>query len=68
VTDGEGRARVSELVPGRFRLGAFAEGLSTEKGEEALAQIGTETEVVLRLDAMATVRGPVRRSRYCAID
>lgn len=59
VTDAEGRARVGDLLPGRYRAGAFADGLATEKGEEALAQIGIETEVVLRLDAMATLKGKV---------
>jgi protocatechuate 3,4-dioxygenase beta subunit len=61
VTDNDGQARISGLVPGRYHVVGFADGglVSGRAPPEALAQVGVATEVVLKLEASARIRGTV---------
>jgi protocatechuate 3,4-dioxygenase beta subunit len=59
VSDAEGKVRIDGLVPGRYRVSGHADGLATERAEEALAEVGTATEVTLRLDATSRITGKV---------
>ncbi|NVB80962.1 MAG: sigma-70 family RNA polymerase sigma factor [Kofleriaceae bacterium] len=59
ITDVEGRVRIDGLVPGRYRIGGFADGLQTFSPIEALVEVGVGTEAVLRLDPSARITGKV---------
>jgi protocatechuate 3,4-dioxygenase beta subunit len=59
LTDADGRARLDGLLPGRYRVFGFADGLQSETPTDALAAVGVGTEVVVRLAATATIRGVV---------
>ncbi|MGN6106741.1 MAG: carboxypeptidase regulatory-like domain-containing protein, partial [Kofleriaceae bacterium] len=55
----EGRVRIDGLLPGRYRVLGFAEGLQAQSPVEVLAEVGAANEAVLRLVATAWIRGKV---------
>lgn len=59
ITDRDGHVRIDGFVPGRFQVWAYAEHLQARGSVEALAEIGASTEVVVKLDTMATITGKV---------
>lgn len=59
ITDADGRARISALLPGRYNVIAVAESAITEAPVEALAEIGVANEVTLKLLTMARITGRV---------
>lgn len=59
ITKTDGRARIAGLVPGRYRIFALADGLRARSPVDALAELGSETETVVRLETMARISGKV---------
>jgi RNA polymerase sigma-70 factor, ECF subfamily len=59
VTGGDGRARIAGLVPGPYRVYGFADGMQASSPASAVAEVGTATEVVLRMDSTARISGTV---------
>jgi protocatechuate 3,4-dioxygenase beta subunit len=62
VAEDDGRFRVAEVTPGRVRLSAYADGLATETAQEALAEVGTSPDVILRMVRQTTISGRVVRA------
>ncbi|MCW5805663.1 MAG: carboxypeptidase regulatory-like domain-containing protein [Deltaproteobacteria bacterium] len=60
ITDADGKAKVDGLVPGSYRIGAFADGLGWENTVIALAEVGKANEATIRLAAMARITGIVK--------
>jgi hypothetical protein len=59
LTGPDGTARVSGLLPGRYRVNGFAEGLQAPAGIEVVAEVGAANEAVLRLDPSVRITGKV---------
>ncbi len=66
VTDADGRFRVTQLVPGQYRVWAFADGKVADGGSggtggvDALVEVGSNNEeITLQLSGYARVRGKV---------
>lgn len=60
VTDKNGEVRISGLVPGRVGVFGRADGgLQSQTMTEALAQVGVETEVIVKLGGTARITGRV---------
>lgn len=53
ITDRDGRVRVAGLVPGRYCVFANADGLRARSPVDALAEVGSEAETVVRLETLA---------------
>ncbi|HEY4060198.1 MAG TPA: carboxypeptidase-like regulatory domain-containing protein [Kofleriaceae bacterium] len=62
-TGADGRFRIDELLPGRVRIWAFADGLSTESGPEVVAAVGVAQDVIVTLVARGEISGTVMRDR-----
>ncbi len=61
MTDGDGRARVTRLVPGQYRVNGLADGMQSEAPVSVQVEVGTSPEVILRLTATARIAGKVMR-------
>jgi protocatechuate 3,4-dioxygenase beta subunit len=59
ISDADGKVRISGLVPGRYRVNGYADGLSSEGSVELLAEVGTSAETTLRLTATSRITGKV---------
>lgn len=59
ITDADGRARISALVPGRYNVIAVADSSITAAPVDALAEVGVANEVTLKVVAMARITGHV---------
>jgi hypothetical protein len=62
ISDAEGKFRINRLTPGRYRVYAYADGLSTEGATEALAAVGVAQEIVVRLAVRGRITGKVVRN------
>jgi RNA polymerase sigma factor (sigma-70 family) len=64
LTDADGRARVAGLVPGRYRIAAFSDALSSDGPVGVLAEVGKPAEVEIKLGARARIRGVVTSDHH----
>ncbi len=59
ITGEDGKVRIAGLLPGRYRVTGYADGLLADAPVPAVAEVGASREVVLRLAATARITGKV---------